>query len=67
MPSPSDHETLCRWRHFVISRSPLNLNIWMARVQATFLGTPIHRADFLSLARDYRDQRSENKSRGRRG
>jgi hypothetical protein len=66
MPIPQDHAEVTRWRSFVISRWLLDHNIWIACVQATCLGMPIRRADFLSLVRDYCDQRSENKSYGRR-
>ncbi len=66
MPIPQDHAERARWRSFVISRWRLDHNIWIACVEATFLGMPMRRADFLSLVRDYCDQRSENKTHGRR-
>ncbi len=66
VPIPQDQAELARWRAFVISRWRLDHNIWIACVQAICLGMPMRRADFLSLVRDYCDQRSENKNYGRR-
>jgi hypothetical protein len=66
MPMPQDHAQLCRWRAFVISRWLLDDNIWIACVQAIYLGMPIRRADFLAIVREYCDQQSENNSYGRR-
>ena len=65
MPISQDHAELARWRSFVISRWRLEHNIWFACLQATCLGMPRHRTDFLRLVRDYCDQQSENKTHGR--
>jgi hypothetical protein len=66
MPVPQDEAELARWRSFVISRWRLDHNIWIACVQAICFGMPMRRADFLSLVRDYCDERSENRNYGRR-
>jgi hypothetical protein len=65
MPLPRDQAELARWRAFAISRWLLDHNIWIACVQATCLGMPMRRADFLSLVRDYCDAHSENSRHGR--
>lgn len=66
MPLPQDDVTLCRWRCFVVSRWLMDHNIWLACVQAVYLGMNMRRADFLSLVREYCDLHSENQTYGRK-
>ena len=64
MPIPQDHDQLCSWRCFVISRWLLDHNIWFACVQAGRLGMNMRRADFLAIVREYYDSETENKQHG---
>jgi hypothetical protein len=66
MSLPTDHETLCRWRAFVIQRWTLDHDINHACVQALCLGMPMSRSDFIAIIRDYMDVSSENHTYGRK-
>jgi hypothetical protein len=66
MPLPQDHDTLCRWRVFVIQRWLLDHSVAYSCVQALCLGMPMSRADFLEIVKQYCDSSSENSTYGRR-
>jgi hypothetical protein len=65
MSLPTDHETLCRWRAFIIQRWVLDHDIDHACVQALCLGMPMSRDDFIAVIKDYVTLSSENGTYGK--
>jgi hypothetical protein len=57
MALPTDHETLIKWRMFVISWWRMDINIQFGCFHAMMLGMPMLRADFLRIVRVYVDHK----------
>ena len=59
---PNDEEILKKWCEFAVLRWILEHHILYSCLQATCLGMPMLRDDFMKIIRAYVDCRSENKS-----